>query len=492
MSKLSIIEFSEDEQFLDLKRSSFSSIVQVGNTIQVVGLPGVGKNIDSHYTQGLIGPQLLETIKWLQTDGSNAIIIDHICDPFLSAAKQISGIPVLGIGQTALHLACLLAENYSVLTTSINKTLAVEHNAQYYGLSNKLVSVHAIDQTSVVDNNPDQLRDNFLKAAITAIEEYDSHALVVDSGGSAQVATYVNQELANQNPVIDSTQVTIKFAEALMSMELSHSKRSYPFPPTTEAPGYSFNKPIVCSEITGEFNLKAEIEVIVPSSEEEVDKAMENVYSTYCSPGVKVTAANIDRGPHSIESEYDDAIAIPQIFKKILKADEAGKDAALIDCMFDVGLVGGREITNMLYLGPGITSMHVASILSDKFSVITILNQSIPEIERQICRYGLVEHSSPVRAVELHVFEVREKSYAERLIDEFVNEAIQAIERDNAQFIIPGCTGMVGLQEKVSAATEKYGVPVLDQNMVLIKVCEVFLSLGLSHSKKSYPCPNIQ
>jgi len=489
MSKLSIIVLSEDEHLLDLKRSTFASILQVENTIQVIGLPGAGKSVDSYYTQGLFGPQLLETIKWLQTDGSDAIIIDHIRDPLLSAARQVSGIPVLGIGQTAFRLTCLLADNYSVITTSTGNSLAVEHNTQEYQLSKKLVSTHSLEMP-VTPNGLDQLNETFLLAAIAALEKNGAHALIVDSGGLAGIASMIQQELSArgiQIPVIDPTQAAIKLAEILVNMELSHSKRSYPYPPSLEVPGYTFAKPIVCEEIAGKFELIAEIEVIVPSSEKDVDMVMEKVYSTYCSPGVKVTAVNLDKGPYSIESEYDDALAAPQIYEKIIKAEEAGKDAVLIDCMFDVGLLGGREIANILFLGPGITSMQIGSILSDKISVITVLNQSIPEIERQICRYDLVDHSSPVRAVELHVLEVREESYTERLIDEFINETVQAIEEDNAHFIIPGCTGMVGLQKRVSAAAERYEVPVLDQNMILVKVCEMFLSLGLTHSKKSYP-----
>ncbi len=491
MSKLSIIVPSEDDHLLEMKRLAFASIVQVETTIQVVGLPGAAKPIDSYYSRSVIGPQLLETIKYLQTDGSDAIIIDHISDPFLSASRQISGIPVLGIGQTALHLACLLADNFTVITTSKGNASVVKHNVLEYQLAKKLVSVQAIN-TPVVPSILDRVEGKFLKAAMAAIEDTDAHGLIVDSGGFAKIALLVQQELATldiQVPVIDPTQAAIKLAEVLVDMGLSHSKRSYPFPPAVEALGYTLGEPIICEEIAGEFNLSAEIEVIVPSSEVGVGKTMADVYSKYCSPSVKVSAVSLDKGPLSIESEYDDAIAVPQICEKVLQADVADKDAILIDCMADPGLFAAREITGKLFLGPGITSMHIGSILSDRISVITVLNQSIPEIERQVCRYGLVEHSSPVRAVEIHVLELRKESYAERLIDEFVDETVQAIEKEDAQFIIPGCTGMVGLQESVSKAADRYGVPVLDQNMILIKVCELFLSLGLTHSKKSNPEP---
>ena len=212
----------------------------------------------------------------------------------------------------------------------------------------------------------------------------------------------------------------------------------------------------------GQSRLKARIAVVVPSSSQGSNLESGKNYAAYCQPDVNLEAVNLEIGPYSIESEYDDALAVPQIISKARQIDQTGIDGIIIDCMADPGLDACREVVTSLVLAPGSVSMHLASVLADKFSIITVLKQSIPEIERQINRLGLSSRAASVRAVELHVLELREQQ--ERLLDEFVGETIKAIEDDGAHFIIPGCTGMVGLRERVLASVSEHQVPVIDQN----------------------------
>ena len=78
----------------------------------------------------------------------------------------------------------------------------------------------------------------------------------------------------------------------------------------------------------------------------------------------------------------------------------------------------------------GFAMMALACLLADQFSIITVLHQSLPEIERQIARYGLGDRATPGRAVEIHVLEL--DAQHERLLTEFGQEVVGAIEEDGA------------------------------------------------------------
>src|SRR5690606_27727892 len=84
----------------------------------------------------------------------------------------------------------------------------------------------------------------------------------------------------------------------------------------------------------------------------------------YARADTEMTQTDLDRGPASIESYFDEALALPDTIAKVLEAANDGVDATLIDCMGDPGLQASREVTSMLVLGPAQTSMHVAALLA--------------------------------------------------------------------------------------------------------------------------------
>ena len=50
-------------------------------------------------------------------------------------------------------------------------------------------------------------------------------------------------------------------------------------------------------------------------------------------PDLEVSYSLLDIGPATIESEVDEALAIPDTIKKAIEAEKSGVDAIIIDCM---------------------------------------------------------------------------------------------------------------------------------------------------------------
>ena len=92
-----------------------------------------------------------------------------------------------------------------------------------------------------------------------------------------------------------------------------------------------------------------------------------------------VSHFELDVGPASIESAFDEALALPDTIAKIVQAEQEGADAVVVDCFGDPGVDAGREATEMLVLGPAQTSMHLAALLGQKFSVVTVLEAVVPD-----------------------------------------------------------------------------------------------------------------
>lgn len=179
MAKISVIVPSENERDLERKGSAFSSICRVDTNIQVAGVPGAAKSPESFFDVGQLGPQLLQLVKYFQTNGSDAIVIDNIRDPLLGAARQLSEIPVVAAGEAAFHMACLLAEKFSIITGSAGNIPALHTNLQAYGLSNKVSSIRCIEK-SLSKEDIGNLEAGYLELAERVIQVDDAHAIILD------------------------------------------------------------------------------------------------------------------------------------------------------------------------------------------------------------------------------------------------------------------------------------------------------------------------
>ena len=65
-------------------------------------------------------------------------------------------------------------------------------------------------------------------------------------------------------------------------------------------------------------------------------------------------------------------------------------------------------------------------------------------------------------------------------------ESLTAINEDGADVIVLGSTT---LHQSYGYLKERLPVPVINPGLVMYKLCEVFLELGLSHSKQAFPTP---
>jgi allantoin racemase len=141
-------------------------------------------------------------------------------------------------------------------------------------------------------------------------------------------------------------------------------------------------------------------------------------------------------------------------------------------------------------LGPAETSMHLASMLGHRFSVVTVLERLRPQFENQARLYGVAEKLASVRAVDIPVLALHDDR--ESVVQALVREAAKAVTEDGADAIIFGCTGMSGCARVVEEGLRELGcggVPVIDPMAATVEVAAAMVNLGLTHSKRTYPPP---
>jgi allantoin racemase len=234
------------------------------------------------------------------------------------------------------------------------------------------------------------------------------------------------------------------------------------------------------------------IKVIAPITTKSFEEETQREALQFVSPGTDVNTECIEFGTASIESAYDEALCVPGILKVCEKSQEDGYDGVFISCMGDPGVTAARERLDIPVVGPARASMLIASDLSHKFSVVTVLENVIVMLEEIAAGAGLKDKLASVRSVDIPVLALDDRK---KLVSALVSESLKAIEEDGAHSIIFGCTGMIGVSEDVERGllNKGYKVPVVYPVPVAIKYLELLIGLKLTQSKKTYiPPPDKQ
>ncbi|MBW2123535.1 MAG: aspartate/glutamate racemase family protein, partial [Deltaproteobacteria bacterium] len=157
-------------------------------------------------------------------------------------------------------------------------------------------------------------------------------------------------------------------------------------------------------------------------------------------PDTELAVLCPERGPDTIESAYDEAIAVPPTLDLVRKANREGYDAVILACFSDPGLEAAKEISEIPVIGIEESSLHMAAMLGAKFSVITPRKERIPSKREHVHMRGLDHFLASIRSLDLSVAET--DADPEKTKRRVFEVARRAVEEDGAEVIILGCAGM--------------------------------------------------
>ncbi len=230
------------------------------------------------------------------------------------------------------------------------------------------------------------------------------------------------------------------------------------------------------------------IKVIVPITSDLLNEEVRKEVAVYGGTGVEYDVENLDYGPASIECEYDEAMAVPDILYKTQKAAEDGFDGVVIDCFGDPGVKAARELVDIPVCGGFEPSVLLAAGLGQRLGIVTVLPDVVPMLEDLARKMGLHDRVVCIRYVNIPVLELGDKA---KLEDALYRQSLEAIEKDGAHVIILGCTGMMGMAANLHNRLKEngYDVPVIDPAWAAIKMVECYVSMQLKHSRLTYRVP---
>ncbi len=232
--KIMVINPNTSASMTDHLKKVLEGIKRIDTSLTVINPEHGPVTIESAYEEAWATVNMLDLVKIANRDKFDAIIIACFSDPGLRASREISDIPVFGIMETTLHVACMLGSRFTIVT---NRKERVPHKVQQVhelGLGHFLASVRPLElSVADTDANPNLAQERILKVAKQAIEEDGAEVIILGCAGMAGYGEMVEREL--NVVVLDPSAVTLKVAEAISDLGLKHCKLGlYAIPPNKE------------------------------------------------------------------------------------------------------------------------------------------------------------------------------------------------------------------------------------------------------------------
>lgn len=195
-------------------------------------------SIEGHYDEALSIPGVLEEIRKGVREGYEGFILACFGDPSLYAAREVAEVPVVGIAEAAMLMACMLGYKFSILTVLGRVIPLLEENVKRCGLTDRCASIRTTNISVLgLEESIQRSRDALVREGKEAIEVDGAEVLLLGCAGMAGLDEQLEKELGV--PVIDGVVAAVKFLEALHECGKKTSKlRAFAYPERKLIKGY--------------------------------------------------------------------------------------------------------------------------------------------------------------------------------------------------------------------------------------------------------------
>ena len=177
-----------------------------------------------------VGPLVAEVAQKAEADGFNAVVPFGTLDVGVEMSRNLVRIPVVGAGQSVLHLGVQLSDRLGVITYEDKSIPFLRKRMRSWGVYDYVISIRGIN-IPLPDSTKERvtMRQRFLDIALRHIDE-ERAEIIVPMGVTMVPVQYSAAEFSAEIgvPVLDALATSIQTAEMMVRMGLTHSLKTYP------------------------------------------------------------------------------------------------------------------------------------------------------------------------------------------------------------------------------------------------------------------------
>jgi Asp/Glu/hydantoin racemase len=197
------------------------AVVRPGIDVELHGTDVMVAELDYPYVQYLHTRQFIEAGLAAQAAGCAAFVLNCWDDPGLDELRSLLDIPVVSIGESAMHVATMLGERFALVPRNERVGARVWRNAAAYGLTARAVApVYcpvSLPDLGRAFAQPEPIIDRFTEAARRALA--GGAEVILPACGVLSLLLRVNKVVSvDDAPVVDGTAAALKLAEAMADL----------------------------------------------------------------------------------------------------------------------------------------------------------------------------------------------------------------------------------------------------------------------------------
>lgn len=228
------------------------------------------------------------------------------------------------------------------------------------------------------------------------------------------------------------------------------------------------------------------IAIIAPVNTAQFNDLLLQSVKPVLPPDVDVSVHNLTQGHDCIQNRTDwlqNGYPVVELAKQL---QEAGFDGIWLSDFDMCGVEAAREVIDIPIIGGFPTSALTALGLSQRFGILTILPSTLAMQQGHVLTYGLQDSFAGIAPINCPVDQL---SNVDVVVAKSLPVALHLIQDLGAQSLLLGCTGFVGVAEKLSLmlseSLQTY-VPVIDPNQAGISYLISLVRMGIRPSRLCY------
>lgn len=209
-------------------RGILDRVKDAGTEIHVAGITEVGGVGDQfRYLEFLETAEVLKNVHRAVNEGYDAFLVGNIADPGLREAREIAPMPVLGLCESAMHVACMMGANFSFVTINEKFTPRIVENVHRYGLEKRFTGANRMNVERLTDLaaafDPGPARDSVVaQFNAAARRNTDAGAEVVIAAGGVVMALLAHAGIHQTEdgvPILNGITNLVKMAEMAVKLD---------------------------------------------------------------------------------------------------------------------------------------------------------------------------------------------------------------------------------------------------------------------------------
>lgn len=176
------------------------------------------------------GPLVAQVAQDAEADGYDAVVPFGTLDVGVELSRNLVRIPVVGAGQSVLHLGAQLSERLGVISYEEKSIPYMRKHMRLWRVHDSVVAIRAIN-VPLAESTKQRaaIRERFVSVGRELVDQAGAEVIVA-MGVTMVPVHYSAAEMAAEIgvPVLDALAASIQTAEMMVRMGVTHSTKTYP------------------------------------------------------------------------------------------------------------------------------------------------------------------------------------------------------------------------------------------------------------------------